>query len=162
MVRGLRRSYSCVVCFLCMPSAMMVTGVSVHTSVAQLVSTSSSVSSSRSVFQRLWTGQPRSTIAAGKETTSGFLYWPKCPPLEAQWCQSQGHVWKSRPFWLVSDCDNSKSYTGIKDCTRRREMTEVLSCRNFLSTWFACSSTPGLEDGLTCTISTRHLLRVGH
>ena len=45
MVRGLIRSYSCVVCFLCMPSAMMVTGVSVHTSVAQLASTSSSVSS---------------------------------------------------------------------------------------------------------------------
>ena len=46
MVRGLIRSYSCVVCFLCMPSAMMVTGVSVHTSVAQLAATSSSVSSS--------------------------------------------------------------------------------------------------------------------
>ena len=46
MVRGLRRSYSCVVWFLCMPSAMMVTGVCEHTSVAQLASTSSSVLSS--------------------------------------------------------------------------------------------------------------------
>ena len=45
MVRGLRRSCSRVVCFLRMPSAMMVTGVSEHTSVAQLATTSSSVSS---------------------------------------------------------------------------------------------------------------------
>ena len=35
-----------MVCFLRMPSAMMVTGVSEHTSVAQLATTSSSVSSS--------------------------------------------------------------------------------------------------------------------
>ena len=34
-----------MVCFLRMPSAMMVTGVSEHTSVAQLATTSSSVSS---------------------------------------------------------------------------------------------------------------------
>ena len=46
MVRGLRRSYLGVVWFLCMPSAMTVTEVSEHTSVAQLATTSSSVSSS--------------------------------------------------------------------------------------------------------------------
>ena len=113
MVRGLRRSYSRVVCFLRMPSAMMVTGVSEHTSVAQLASTSSSVSSSlaNSLCDHELDKQHEQKLHDNK-TTSVSCIWPNCPPPEARPCQITGTVYLEKrtnlPGFRIHD---SRVYT---------------------------------------------------
>ena len=135
MVRGLRRSYSCVVCFLCMPSAMMVTGVSVHTSVAQLASTSSSVSSclTNSLRDNELDKQHEQKLHGTR--LPRFLYLAKCPPPDARPRQITGTCLSGKAdriagFW-------KKRFKSLHKKNRTWEkMVKVadLSCRNFLST----------------------------
>ena len=126
MVRGLRRSYSCVVCFLCMPSAMMVTGVSVHTSVAQLASTSSSVSSSPTNSLRDYELDKRVQQDHQEQTLplrqAQVLELGGCALLQL-WrrgiANSQDHVWKSEPFCWVSEKPHQQEiYSGRLHCRK--------------------------------------------
>ena len=106
MVRGLRRSYSCVGCFLRMLSAMMVTGVSEHTSVAQLATTSSSVSSSLANSLRDHElDKHHEQKLHGETQPQVSCIWPNCPPPEARrgLAKSQGQsIWKSGQICRVS------------------------------------------------------------
>ena len=68
--------------------------MSVHTSVAQLASTSSSVSSSPANSLRDYElDEEYKQELHENKTTSGFLYLAKCPPPEARPCQITGAVY---------------------------------------------------------------------
>ena len=121
MVRGLRRSCSRVVCFLRMPSAMMVTGVSEHTSVAQLATTSSSVSSSLANSLRDHElDKHHEQKLHGETLPQASCIWPNCPPPEARPCQITGTVYlEKRTILPVFRVHDSRVYTRREELQKR-------------------------------------------
>ena len=152
MVRGLRRSCSRVVCFLRMPSAMIVTGVSEHTSVAQLATTSSSVSSSLANSLRDHElDKHHEQKLHGETQPQVSCIWPNCPPPEARrgLAKSQGQsIWKSGQICRVSKYTIQEYTQEEKNC-RKDGQGYKSRLPQFSLNMICVLKTPGLEDGLT-------------
>ena len=94
-----------MVCFLCMPSAMIMTGVSEHTSVAQLASKSSSVSTSLANSLRVHELDMHHEQKLDEtKLPQASCIWPNVLLLRRGPAKSQEQsIWKSGPFCRVSE-----------------------------------------------------------
>ena len=151
MMRGLRWRFSCVVWFLRMQGAMMVTGMSEHTSVAQLASTSSSVSPclTNSLRDNELDKQHEQKLHDNK-TTSVPCIWPNCPPPEVRPCQITGTVYLEKrtnlPGFRVHD---SRVYTRREELQKRWTRLQISVAAIFSQHDLRVPRIQAFEDGLT-------------
>ena len=149
-----------MVWFLCMPSAMMVTGVCEHTSVAQLASNSSSVSTSLANSLRVHELDMHHEQKLDEtKLPQASCIWPNVLLLRRSLAKPQGQsTWKSAPICRGSESRRwQKRYTGrqhYEHCRKDGQKKQSWLPQISLVAVRELRKTQAFEDGLTEQLRT--------